>query len=156
MNPDLAALLDHVRRNPDDATRLVLADWLEENGDALDQARARWIRLEVEVRSSRPLEVRLRHEAQRLRRQHARAWLGELADVYGVHEWHFDRGLVWLVVSFLFLEPRGLAQLYGQPGWPWVEGLKCCMMGTEGARALAGCPGIASLGWLDLSNNQVG
>jgi hypothetical protein len=30
------------------------------------------------------------------------------------------------------------------------------MMGPAGAVALADCPHLASLGWLDLSNNQVG
>ena len=35
MHPDLAALLAYVRAEPDDdLIRLVLADWLEENGDA--------------------------------------------------------------------------------------------------------------------------
>src|SRR5262245_57500340 len=53
MNADLAALLDHCRRNPDDETRLILADWLEEQGDALGQMRARMIRAEIHLRPLR-------------------------------------------------------------------------------------------------------
>jgi hypothetical protein len=64
--------------------------------------------------------------------------------------------MVHLVVSFLFLEPGGLERLYGQDGWPWVEGLRCYLMGDAGAVALAECPHLASLGWLDLASNQVG
>jgi uncharacterized protein (TIGR02996 family) len=160
MNADLAALLDHCRRNPDDETRLILTDWLEEQGDALDQPRARMIRAEIEgrrlQREGKEKEARkpLR-EASSLLEKHQRAWLGELTELRGVHDWLFDRGMVYLVVSFMFLHPRGIDRLYGQDGWPWVEGLRCHVMGDEGAIALANCPHLESLGWLDLPANKI-
>jgi uncharacterized protein (TIGR02996 family) len=186
MNADLAALLDHCRRNPDDETRLILADWLEEQGDALDQQRARMIRAEIEALrlcrardrgqaeawllegryASRTRRARWSDEHERaekllrevdsLARAHQRAWLGELTELRGVHEWLFDRGMVYLVVSFMFLHPRGINRLYGQDGWPWVEGLRCHVMGDAGAVALAECPHLASLGWLDMPANKIG
>src|SRR5262245_13831214 len=48
--PELVALLRHAAENPDDpAACLVVADWLEENGDKKDQLRAELIRVECEL-----------------------------------------------------------------------------------------------------------
>src|SRR5262245_31043069 len=44
--PEVLALLADVKENPDDLTPwLVLTDWLEENGDEADRARAEYCRL---------------------------------------------------------------------------------------------------------------
>src|SRR5438045_1269766 len=46
---ELLGLLQAAKQQPDDdSTRLVLADWLEENGTAADAARAEFIRLQLE------------------------------------------------------------------------------------------------------------
>jgi uncharacterized protein (TIGR02996 family) len=51
--PEVAAFLAAAKDEPeDDATRLVLCDWLEENGDANDAARAAFIRLKCEFASA--------------------------------------------------------------------------------------------------------
>src|SRR3954470_24305745 len=46
---DREGLLAAIHAAPgDDVPRLVYADWLDEHGDATDQARARFIRLQIE------------------------------------------------------------------------------------------------------------
>jgi uncharacterized protein (TIGR02996 family) len=51
--PEVAAFLAAAKDEPeDDAPRLVLCDWLEENGDANDAARAAFVRLQCEFARS--------------------------------------------------------------------------------------------------------
>ena len=48
--PEVRAFLDDVREHPDDdAPRLILADWLDDYGDEIDQARACLIRTQCEL-----------------------------------------------------------------------------------------------------------
>ena len=57
LSPELKALLSTILENPqDDATLLVYADWLEEQGDA----RSAYLRHQVEFRKSRTEELRQR------------------------------------------------------------------------------------------------
>jgi uncharacterized protein (TIGR02996 family) len=78
VNPTRDALYAAILERPDDgAPRLVYADWLEEHGDAADQARAEYIRLGCRLASLRPwdegyVEASLR--TYRLRAQHRDAW----------------------------------------------------------------------------------
>ena len=47
---DRRALMAAIIANPDEDTpRLALADWLQEHGDKYDQARAAFIRLQIEA-----------------------------------------------------------------------------------------------------------
>src|SRR5689334_5028103 len=92
-SPELRSLLQGCKDAPDDdAPRLVLADWLEENGDA---DRAEYVRLSVRLSAG---DVPLGDEATALARLHelysrnADAWLG------GLRAWGgrvcFRRGLI--------------------------------------------------------------
>src|SRR5262245_54908644 len=75
-DPFRDALLAGVAAEPeDDAPRLVMADWLDENGDPL---RAEFIRAQLEVRRLDFYTVRsaaLRRRVEELHKQHARKWL---------------------------------------------------------------------------------
>ena len=98
----LAALLKACRTRPDeDAPRLILADWLDERGEA---ARAECIRLDVQrhqygghaLLRDRTLDQRI----EALLSAHAVEWIGPIAGVDEVAEWRrhgvltFDRGLI--------------------------------------------------------------
>jgi uncharacterized protein (TIGR02996 family) len=80
------ALLRAVCENPEDDTpRLVFADWLQENGNESDRARAEFIRLQVaserlpmNSRARQPYFVRERE----LLDLHEGQWLAELSDAF--------------------------------------------------------------------------
>ena len=64
--PEVLAFLADVKEHPrEDGLRLIFADWLEENGDPLDQLRAELIRSQIEhfrqppTSASRPEHGRL-------------------------------------------------------------------------------------------------
>jgi uncharacterized protein (TIGR02996 family) len=95
--PELLALLDAIKDNPDDDTpRLVLADWLDEQDDPLDADRAKFIRAQIaETREGRA--VTLLTEADRPAREAVlRRWLGPAADL---GSGNFVRGLPRLTIS---------------------------------------------------------
>src|SRR5215207_6303052 len=87
-------LLDDVIEHPDDDTpRLVMADWLEEHGDAVARDRARFIRLQLErakVSEHSPEAWASRLEEATLLRTHRAEWLGRLEKI--TSKAHFDRG----------------------------------------------------------------
>src|SRR3954451_13941548 len=91
--PELHSLLQGCKDAPDDgAPRLVLADWLEEHGDA---DRAEFVRLSVRLAAD---EIPLGDEAVSLARLHelyapnADRWLGGLRDWPG--RVVFKRGMI--------------------------------------------------------------
>jgi uncharacterized protein (TIGR02996 family) len=77
--PQREAFLQAIIADPDDdTTRLVYADWLEENGDEADRARAEFIRIQFEQErlpehDARRKEVETR--AAELHKAHAATWL---------------------------------------------------------------------------------
>src|SRR3954471_23193359 len=87
-----AGILDALRDDPDDrVTRLVYADWLEDEGDSL---RARAIRVQVQLDALPPLDP-LRpalEECERdLRLTHQLAWIGPRPD--SLQDWSIRGGL---------------------------------------------------------------
>jgi uncharacterized protein (TIGR02996 family) len=82
---DEAAFLAAIRANPDDdASRLVYADWLDEQGGASNEARAEYIRLEIQHAIDFP-ETRWSKEkadaqkpARQLFAKYSREWFPEL------------------------------------------------------------------------------
>jgi uncharacterized protein (TIGR02996 family) len=76
----------------DDAVRLVLADWLEEQGE-IDQAT--FIRIQIEraaLRDQDPRSVVLSYEEAALLNRHRRRWLGMIPEWLRPHA-EFERGL---------------------------------------------------------------
>lgn len=101
------ALMAATIADPDEDTpRLALADWLQENGDEHDRARAEFIRFQVrEARLPEDSAVRakLAKQSARLREKHVAAWLGPLAEFCKLDL--FERGLLagWHATSAAFL-----------------------------------------------------
>jgi len=175
----LAFLRDIKERPEEDAPRLILADWLEEHGDAADQARAEYIRLQCQGARLAPtdpqLQPLLKHQEE-LRHAHQDAWLGPIK---GVSERNPScrRGLIHLEVrGRSFASKRGLA-LADTEAFAWVDSLRFrsvapaaldtlattsllgglntlsfddCPLRAAGARALAGTPYLTLLTTLDL------
>src|SRR5207248_2932002 len=92
--PEVLAFLAEAKEHPDDDTpRLVLADWLEEHGDADDAARAEFVRSQCErarLEFREPRAVELRQREDDLLRLHQHAWFGPLMD--RAEWWNFTRG----------------------------------------------------------------
>ena len=80
---DRRALMAAIIANPDEDTpRLVFADWLDEHGDEHDQARAEFIRLQIEQHRLPPRaeaeRARIERAAGALERKHRKSWLAPL------------------------------------------------------------------------------
>jgi uncharacterized protein (TIGR02996 family) len=86
--------LQHIAADPDDAPRLIYADWLEEHGD---EERAEFIRVQIE-RASLPKwdarQVRLRLRERELLTQHGRKWKAKLPRLKGITWGDLRRGFV--------------------------------------------------------------
>src|SRR6266545_3181868 len=75
--------------NPgEDTPRLALADWLQEHGDKHDQARAEFIRLQIET-SRLPEDDRrrkkLEQRAEKIVTQHREVWVAPLVKLDSMH-----------------------------------------------------------------------
>src|SRR5262245_59984508 len=97
-DPQLLVFLREIKDRPDDyLPRLVLADWLQDNGDA----RGEFVHLQVRrarLSEDDPHAQAIRGRERTLLRKHALDWLGPLADF--ASGWSFERG-------FIHLELRG-------------------------------------------------
>jgi uncharacterized protein (TIGR02996 family) len=179
------ALLADCKENPsEDGFRLILADWLDENGDGLDQARAELIRCQISY-GCLPIDDPSRdghgRRARWLQQRHGKAWLGPLAP-WGENGC-VQRGLVALMLTVVSLRSKALAELAGGEAWAWVEelqvthaddhdfrhltsspllralsaiGFQRSQIGPAGAQALAQMPWLGRIARLDLSLNPVG
>jgi uncharacterized protein (TIGR02996 family) len=80
----------------DDASRLVYADWLEENGGPAGQARAEFIRVQVELaRGATPARAKeLKSIEQRLWSEHRASWLSTLPPHLRKRDIYFQRGFL--------------------------------------------------------------
>src|SRR5947209_5058427 len=112
-HPQLLALLEAARHSPhDDTPRLVLADWLEEHGDA---DRAAFIRLQLLLGAGMLTDQEQRADARRreqdLLNRFGGAWLGPLWRHGGA--WH--RGLLSVRLDRLRV-PAGLEEMR-----PWID-----------------------------------
>src|SRR5436309_3487752 len=117
--PDVLQI--ETRLNPaDDAPRLVLADWLEENGDEADRARAEFIRIQCELARSRVAgRSDLEWRERSLWWQHVETWLGPVYDASSGFRFH--RGLAAIDLDGDRLENVDLDALFTSPAWAWVE-----------------------------------
>jgi uncharacterized protein (TIGR02996 family) len=91
-HPDAQALFQTILANPDDdAPRLILADWLDEQGESV---RAEFIRLECKLDRDKFSDesLLLRQRCQALRTEFISQWISELPAVDGVMWNQFERG----------------------------------------------------------------
>jgi uncharacterized protein (TIGR02996 family) len=183
--PEVLAFLADVKEHPqEDGLRLIFADWLEENGDALDQARAELIRCQVELARLPPeAPERAAHgrRARALQQTHGKAWLGPLEG--WLSHWSCQRGLLSVYLSADQLRSHALVGLAATETWAWVDevyvttagdndvarlgqtallsavvslGFRGGNLGPAGAQALGKLPLVARLHRLDLDHNHIG
>jgi uncharacterized protein (TIGR02996 family) len=159
---ELLALLDAVKERPkDDAPRLVLADWLEEHGDADDVAHGQFIRIQCELARlplSDPRVPALRRREHQLQQAHAAAWLRPFSEAlpdWKRSDWKFERGLAHLALAdTTFMGPE-LDKLGGAEAWARVESLYA-NVAPRGLLKLLAMPGLASLTSLQLHTSNWG
>lgn len=125
-HPQLLALLQTAKEDlEEDGPRLVLADWLEENGDL---TRAEFLRLQMLLTPGSSLSPERRAEACRreeeLLARYGGAWLGSLWEHGG--EWH--RGLLSVDLDRLRL-PAHLEDML-----PWIDSLHFEIPGRDALR----------------------
>lgn len=141
----------------DDVTRLVYADYLDDQGDDESSARAELIRIQVELAATAPMG---RWNAERRAAMAARqdellagweqVWLGEWADV--LNGWAFRRGFVeavWADASVFLEHAAEWLRL-----WPTLSVVKLKRAGGH-MHELASSPWLAHLRGLNLSDNDI-
>jgi uncharacterized protein (TIGR02996 family) len=141
-----------IRDNPfDDVTRLVFADWLDENGQP---ARAELIRVQVEhdrLGAADPARAELDRRAREILAEHEAAWVAPVRP-FAVG-WAFARGLLDEVEIEVarFVESADEV-LRAAP----VAGLRIRIDGWEGVRALTGCRRLRQVRRLTLVGGRMG
>jgi uncharacterized protein (TIGR02996 family) len=125
-HPQLLALLRRCKEAPgEDGPRLVLADWLEDSGDA---ARAGFIRLQCRLADQPSHEVAA--ECDQLLNRYGGAWLGSLWRWWpSVLRWH--RGLLAVRLP-RHVEPGAVADAL-----PWIDTALLQVTGRESLRRAA-------------------
>jgi uncharacterized protein (TIGR02996 family) len=136
-SPEFKALLRAAKEQPgDDLPRLVLADWLEEQGNL---SRAEFIRVQVRLArlaAIHPDQPALKRRERELLAAHAGRWVDGLMRF--THYSSFERGLLFLQVSTpeAFLHPQGQAERRPEL-YDWVAGLQFPVVSaTRQARAM--------------------
>lgn len=186
VRPELVALLATARMSPlDDAPRLVVADWLEENGDDADQARATFIRLQCEHARKDAVGRRKRDltaQETTLLEQYRDVWLGGLQTLEA-GEPRFTRGLVDLDLDVSQFFKRTAAAALASEQAAWIDeltlhglnlanlqrflslpvagrigGLIVSSSGldAQSCQAIAACDKLTGLHTLDLNYNSIG
>jgi uncharacterized protein (TIGR02996 family) len=153
--PELRILLADVKAQPDDdVPRLILGDWLQDQGDP----RGELIHLQVvraRLSDDDPRWIELRRCEAALLRRHVHEWLGPLVDLAA--GWEFERGFIRLTArAERFLVPE-VFELAGEGGlFDWVEELALSDVRPEHVTRLSGSPLLGQLVCLDLSNARLG
>jgi uncharacterized protein (TIGR02996 family) len=182
--PGSRTLLQAIAEEPwDEGLRLMLADWLYDQGE---EARAEFIRVQVRRYNLPPGDrerAGLEARARQLLEENGKHWLAGLPEVEGVHwagEGNFPGGLLerlrvgWGALQregerlFTLADLRGLrvsdvaeSEVAALAGQPWLAHLASLSLGynwisAEGAAALASSPALANLAALDLGHNRLG
>lgn len=147
--PELLALLDAVKDHPDDDTpRLVLADWLDEQDNALDAERAAFIRKDIARMPEWQVRSRTREESEEADALAPR-WLGPVAEF--VTQTGFHRGLptVW-VAGARFAWPRA-PELLASEEFAFVQHVRLTDTGGPRLEAMAALPAFRHVPGISLS-----
>jgi uncharacterized protein (TIGR02996 family) len=147
--PELVALLDAVKDNPDDdAPRLVLADWLDEQDTPLDAERAAFIREQVAAARIGPPKYVLSTEERAERDAWAKRWLGPVAELGTIG---FDRGLPDLYADGPRLLRRGAAAVLTTEAFAFVQCLHLDQAGGPRTEAIVALPEFRFVAGLSVS-----
>jgi uncharacterized protein (TIGR02996 family) len=135
--PELLALLDAVKDEPDDDTlRLVLADWLEDQDNALDAERAKFIRADI-ARSREGLSLRPLNELEEVKSLLSR-WLGPVMALASAVQ--FERGLPTLSAAGPRLLKPDAPKLLASEAFAFVQFVRIEEAGGPRMEALAAMP----------------
>jgi uncharacterized protein (TIGR02996 family) len=168
MTPADAFLRDILDRPDDDTSRLIYADWLEEQGNSTDAARAQLIRIQCrlatlpEGNEQRPA---LEAQQRQLLNRHGEEWAQPLAGL--VTDYSFHRGFIdEVVVDVLTLlsDSEELFRLAPVQHLHLRWGVTMCGMnelmplpaGAGFMPAFCECPNLDRLRSLDLAANALG
>jgi uncharacterized protein (TIGR02996 family) len=158
LSAPLASFIDDVKAHPEeDAPRLILADWLQDQPDPKLAARGELLHLQVvraRLAEDDPQREILRQREGEILRDHVLEWLGPLGDL--ASSWRFERG-------FIRIEARG-DKLYPPEGLPdlppgllaWVDGLKVGELTRVYWSSLFRYPLLSHVIFLDLSGQTIG
>lgn len=142
---ELIALLDAIKDNPDEDTpRLVLADWLDEQGNELDSERAAFIREDVAAALARergikvPLRRPASSDAYGKPDARTRRWLGPAADL--AERSGFERGLPGIVVHGMRLLRADVPELLAREEFAFVQSVVLFEAGGSRIEAMANRP----------------
>jgi uncharacterized protein (TIGR02996 family) len=159
--PEVLAFLQDIKEDPhDDTPRLILADWLQENGDAEDSARGELLRLQCQAArlpSSNPRYTGLQVRQQQLFDRHGKRWLTALGVKPARCRW--ERGLL-----AVFIRQSPLLQISSRDAaseaWAWVSELYVSTTSASEISLLRGwfahATILAHLSTLSLFDNQLG
>ena len=143
--PELIALLDAIKDNPDEDTpRLVLADWLDEQDNELDSERAAFIRTEIaaEREHTRHKKISLRKPADSDRYvkpdDRLRRWLGPAIDL--AHLGGFERGLPGIVIHGKRFEKKDVPPLLVTEEFAFVQSVNLVEVGKYRIADMAARP----------------
>jgi uncharacterized protein (TIGR02996 family) len=152
---EIVLFLEQIKAHPDDdATRLIFADWLQENGSPAESDRGELMRIQVlqnQLLPSDPRQDSLGRRAKALLSQYRDVWVGDLMDHL---TWRFDRGMLHLegrADKFLSSEVAALAR---PETCLWLESLKLNEVRTAWVGQLEASPFLPYLAALDLSLNR--
>jgi uncharacterized protein (TIGR02996 family) len=154
--PEIDLFLNEIKAHPEDDTpRMVLADWLQEHGDAALAARGELLRIQVlrhQFLENDPRQDALRRREKELLRQHLDQWVGPLMNSF---TWRFERGLLHLEARGAhFFRPEVQALATPENG-RWVESLALHDVSLAGAVLLDSSPFLSFIHTLDLGNNRL-
>jgi uncharacterized protein (TIGR02996 family) len=146
---ELRVFLREIKDRPEeDTSRLVLADWLQDQGDP----RGEFIYLQVtraRLPEDDPRQDELYRRERQILRQHGLEWLGPLADFASA--WNFDRGFIHLNVRADQL--TDIPDLRGRPEICWLESMKVQYRYSHRPMILVETGLLHELTWLDLSDS---
>jgi uncharacterized protein (TIGR02996 family) len=167
MASHLQALLEDVKLNPhDDTPRLVLADWLQENGASeAERARGECIALQCRLATTPEGDSPRRRgwwqRQDELRQAFVSTWLGPWWEVMQQQNrnpstWSFERGMLWLHLQGGQKVGDSWWALVDVPeAWTWVEGVRVSNLSFEEREFFLQSSCLGRLASLDLSGNNL-
>jgi uncharacterized protein (TIGR02996 family) len=181
LSDQVRVLLEEAKDQPHiDTPRLVLADWLMDQGDPRGELMAVQLHLRG-LAEDDPRRHELRRRERELLGRHVFDWLGPLADL--ASGWRFHRGLIRLEARADRLLSDACAELVAAGCFTWVEELHLTdlsvphlshpcladllgwvpcldladnLIGNNGLALLLGLPGLARLRALGLARTRIG
>lgn len=149
--PEVLAFLRAIKANPDDNTpRLILADWLEEHGDAMQAARGEFLRLQC-----LGSQIAGRERQAELLRCYETAWLGSMGPLVRLRSFCWDRGLLHFETTADILLDRSVGDI-ATDAFAWVEGITLRRLTADWMYQLIAVPWMRWLNQLDLNFNALG